>query len=147
MERIKYLQILNNIKEEAKTAPPGILSQGKSMDNYIGHTVVNLSDMTLTTEQTKALEKGLTVCPTPGPPNKSQIWTDFKEFHRRLCLKYHFHKVNGHFDHLTSEEPELVGFLASNLEHCENPYKDLHSQFRNKSNWKPPNTHQSLDVF
>ena len=35
MERIKYLQILNNIKEEAKTAPTGILSQGKSMDNYM----------------------------------------------------------------------------------------------------------------
>ena len=43
MERIKYLEILDNIKEEAKTAPPGILPQGKSMDNYIGHTVINLS--------------------------------------------------------------------------------------------------------
>ena len=28
-----------------------------------------------------------------------------------------------------------------------NPYKDLHSQFKEKSNWKPPNTHQSLEVF
>ena len=30
-----------------------------------------------------------------------------------------------------------MGFLAANLDECENPYKDLHS----------PNTHQSLDVF
>ena len=71
MERIKYLEILNKIKEDAKTAPPGILPQGKSMDNYIGHTVINLYDVTLTPEQTKALEKGLTFCPTPGAPDKS----------------------------------------------------------------------------
>ena len=64
MERIKYPEILNKI-EEAKTAPP-CLPQEKSMDNYIGHTVINLSDVTLTTEQTKALKKGLTFCPTPG---------------------------------------------------------------------------------
>ena len=106
------------------------------MDNYIGHTVINLSDVTLTPEQTKALEKGLTFCPTPGAPDKSQIWTDFKEFHRRLCLKYHFHKDHGHFDHLNPEEAELVGFLAANLDKCENLYTDL-----------PPNTHQLLDVF
>ena len=117
------------------------------MDNYIGHTVINLSDLELSPEQTTALEKGLTFCPTPGPPSKSKIWTDFKEFHRRLCLQYHFHKDNGHFDHLSTEDAELVGFMAANLDECENPYKDLHSQFRNKSTWKPPNIHQSLDVF
>ena len=147
MERINYLGILDKIKEEAKLAPPGILPKGKSMDNYIGHTVINLSDVTLTTTQKQVLEKGLTFCPTPGPPDKSKIWTDFKEFHRRLGLKYHFHKDNGHFDHLSTEEAELIGFLAANLDEGENPYKDLHSQFKNKSTWKPPNIHQSLDIF
>ena len=44
-------------------------------------------------------------------------------------------------------EAELVGFMAANLDECENPYKDLHSQFRNKNTWKPPNIHLSLDVF
>ena len=117
------------------------------MDSYIGHTVVNLSDIQLTPDQYSALEKGLTFCPTPGPPDKSKIWSDFKDFYRRLCLKYHFHKDNGHFDHLTPEEADLVGFLAHNLDESENPYKDIHSQFKNKSNWKPPNTHQSLEVF
>ena len=73
--------ILNQIKEEAKIAPPGILPKGKSMDSHIGHTVINLSDTTLTKAQISALEKGLAFCPTPGPPNKSQIWTDFKEFY------------------------------------------------------------------
>ena len=40
-----------------------------------------------------------------------------------------------------------MGFLAANMEECENPYKDLHTQFRNNSTRKPPNTHQSVDVF
>ena len=116
MEKINYLGILDTIKEEAKLAPPGILPKGKSMDSYIGHTVVNLSDIQLTPDQYSALEKGLTFCPTPGPPDKSKIWSDFKDFYRRLCLKYHFHKDNGHFDHLTTEEADLVGFLAHNLD-------------------------------
>ena len=102
MERINYLSILDTIKEEAKTASPGILPKGKSMGSFIGHTVINLSDISLTPDQLSALEKGLTFCPTPGPTDKSKIWTDFKAFHRRLCLKYHFHKDNGHFDYLNS---------------------------------------------
>ena len=76
--------ILNKIKEEAQTCPPGILPKGKSMDSVVGRTVIKLSDTTLTKAQISALEKGLTFCPTPGPPNKSKIWMDFKEFHRRL---------------------------------------------------------------
>ena len=55
MERINYLGILDTIKEEAKLAPPGILPKGKSMDSYIGHTVVNLSDIQLTPDQYSAL--------------------------------------------------------------------------------------------
>ena len=41
----------------------------------------------------------------------------------------------------------MIGFLASNLEENEDPYEDIHSQFKDKSHWKPPNIHQSLDVF
>ena len=80
-------EMLNEIKEGAKIAPPpGIIPKGKTMDSLVGHTVINLPDITLTENQVSALEKGLTFCPTPGPPNKAKIWTDFKEFHRRLCL-------------------------------------------------------------
>ena len=68
MEMINYLGILDTIKEEAKVSPPGILPKGKSMDNYIGHTVKNQSDITLTPRQNT--EKGLTFCPTPGPHDK-----------------------------------------------------------------------------
>ena len=41
----------------------------------------------------------------------------------------------------------MVGFLASNLEESENPYKAIHSKFTEKSNWKPTNPRQSLEVF
>ena len=52
--------VLMRIKEDATIAPPGILPKWKSMDSYIGHTVINLSDHTLTDAQVSALEKGLT---------------------------------------------------------------------------------------
>ena len=138
---------LDSIKEQAKIAPPGILPKGKSMDSHIGHTVINLSDTTLTKAQVSALEKGLTFCPTPGPPNKAQIWTDFKEFHRRLCLKFHFYNDNNKFDHLSDDEVSLINFMADNLEQEMNPYKHLHKRFVDKSTWKPNRVHQSLDIF
>ena len=98
--------ILNKIK--AKIAPPGILRKGKSMDSLVSHRVINLSDTALTKTHVSALEKGQTFCPTPGPPNKSQIWMDFKEFHRRFCLKFHFYNDNQVFDHLSDQEVDLI---------------------------------------
>ena len=139
--------ILKRIKEEAITVPPGILPKGKTMDSYIGHTVINLSDTTLTEAQVSALENGLTFCPTPGPPNKSLIWTDFKEFHIRLCLKFHFYNDNQMFDHLSDNELDLINFMANNLDQEMDPYKDLHKGSVNKSTWKPNRVHQSLDIF
>ena len=35
-------EILNQIKEEAQTAPPGILPKGKTMDSLVGHTCLTL---------------------------------------------------------------------------------------------------------
>ena len=83
MDRLKSISLLAKIKEEATIAPPGILPKGKSMDSFLGHTVINLSDVNLSEDQVSALQKGLTFCPTPGPPNKSKIWLDFKDFYRR----------------------------------------------------------------
>ena len=147
MERIKYQATLQAIKEQATKASPGMLPSNKTMDSYIGHTVINLSDIELTTDQISALQKGLTFCPTPSAPNKALIWNDFKDFHRRLCLKAHFHKDNGHLNHLSPEENELIEFMASNMDEFENPYEDIHRQFINKSTWKPQGIHTSLEVF
>ena len=84
-------QTLENIKEQAKTFPPGILRPGQNFDSHIGHTVINLSNVTLTEPQVKVLEKGLTFCPTPHyTPDLSNIWSDIKEFQRKLELTRFF---------------------------------------------------------
>ena len=136
-------EILNRIKEEAKIAPPpGILPKGKTMESLVSHTVISLTE-----SQVLTLEKGLTFCPTPGPPNKAKIWTDFKEFHRRLCLKFHFYNDNQQFDHLSDHQIELINFMAENLDEETSPYQKIHSKFVNKSTWNPNRVHQSLDIF
>ena len=136
--------VISALKRETTQCRPGILPPGKSMKSLIGHTVVNISDSHLTKHQIEAPEKGLTFSPTPGPPNKSLIWIDFKDFHRRLVLKHHFYNDNQLLD---QKDLELVQFLSDNLDDNENPLKKLHAPFRNKSNWKPTNTHISLNVF
>ena len=73
MERINYLGILNTIKEEAKSASPGILPKGKSMNNDIGHTVTNISDITLTPSAVLSFGKRPYFCPTSGAPDKQKI--------------------------------------------------------------------------
>ena len=89
-----FVDTIAELKKAALTSRLGILPPGKSMQSLIGHTVVNISDLHLTKPQIEALEKGLTFCPTPGAPNKAAIWTDFKDFHRRLILKHHFYNDN-----------------------------------------------------
>ena len=133
--------ILDQIKKDSQSFPPGILPPGKTMDSLIGHTVINISDTNLDTTQIEALQKGLTFCPTLGPPTKSWIWKDFKAFHRRLVLQHHFYNDN---NILNSNDRELVSILVSNLDSNENPYHHIHSKFRPKSNWMPNNTPISL---
>ena len=136
--------ILDQIKSDASNFKPGILPPGKSFESLIGHTVINISDYELTNHQTSALEKGLTFCPTPGPPDKGQIWNDFKDFHRRLVLKHHFYNDNNLLD---KEDRELVQMLADSLEEETDPHHAIHKKFNPKSNWKPMNTHVSLNTF
>jgi hypothetical protein len=81
-----------NIKQEVLFRSPGILKEEdeEKFNNLIGKTVINLSDHPLTPDQEKILQFGLTFCPSPGRPDFSEIWTDFKEFYRRLELKKFF---------------------------------------------------------
>ena len=57
MEGYNFQEILNRVKEEAKIAPPGFLQKGKTMESLIGHTVINLSDETLSKNTSKCLRK------------------------------------------------------------------------------------------
>ena len=72
------------------------------MQNYIDHTVTNLSDIELNSGQLK----GLTFYLTPHNVNKALTWDDFEEFYRRLCLKYHF-QDNGHLDPLSTQDTPI----------------------------------------
>ena len=136
--------ILDQIKHDAQNLKPGILPPGKNFESLIGNTVINISDSTLTPHQVSALEKGLTFCPTPGNPDKSKIWNDFKDFHRRLVLKHHFYKDNNLLD---KEDKNLVDMLTDMLVENEDPHHLIHKQFNPKSTWRPTNTHVSLNGF
>ena len=62
----------------------GILPPGKRMVDYIGRSVINLSDIDLTPSQSSALSKGLTFCPTPWEPDMSQIIQNLENFFRKM---------------------------------------------------------------
>ena len=105
-------------------SPPGILAPGKSLDDQLGHSVVNLSDVHLTKCQVEVLQKGLTFCPTPAAPDIVRLWDDLTDFTRRLRLKRHFHDIN-----------------TTDKEGVRNPFK-------NKSTWTPPEgTDHILEAF
>ena len=80
------MDILAQIKENSQNYPPGILPPGKTMDSLIGHTVINISDTPLDKPQIEALQKGLTFCPTPGPPQKSLIWKDIEDWYYSITF-------------------------------------------------------------
>ena len=62
------------IELAALDSPPGILPPDTEFESYIGHNVINISNIDLNEHQVSALEKGLTFCPTPKGPDKSEIW-------------------------------------------------------------------------
>ena len=83
-----------------KPTPPGgstprggILRPGQTMLSHIGHSVINLSTIDLTENQTKALTKGLTFCPTPWEPDMSSIINNLEDFFRKMRLKVYFHTL------------------------------------------------------
>jgi hypothetical protein len=61
--------IIDRVSQVTQNIPIGILRPGQKFDNHIGHSVVNLSDISLSETQISILEKGLTFCPAPGPPD------------------------------------------------------------------------------
>ena len=136
----------------ALNAQPGILPKDTKFESYIGHNVINLSNVHLTEHQIRALEKGLTFCPTPNAPDKSQIWEDFKEFHRRLELMQFFKPQENQPEVNISQS--IIDFMNENAKtECNestiesDPYKEIHKNFKNKSSWKPSPPNKTLDSF
>ena len=119
MSSLEDKHFLDTLRNEARESQPGILPKDTRFDSYIGHTVINLSSTTLNQNQIKALEKGLTFCPTPGPPEKLQIWLDFKEFLRRLELVEFFNR-----DQKDTKDPiddqSIINFMNQNAQEDSN---------------------------
>ena len=85
------------------------------------YSVVNLSNVTLTHDETQLLVRGLTFCPTQRQINWSEVNEDFDEFARRLRITEFFH------DDVSSDEPNA---------------------FHPKSLWTPPtNRDDALNAF
>ena len=115
--------------------------------------MINLSNTPLDHIRVKALEKGLTFCPTPGTPDKSQIWQDFKEFHRRLELVEFFNRDKKDTNDPINDQ-SIINFMNQNaqadLDDSDiETAKSLEIQkiFKPKSDWRlnPPN--RTLEIF
>ena len=137
---------MDNFKERIELAAlygtPGILYENTKFDIYIGHNVMNISQVSLTEHQVTALEKGFTFCPTPGAPDKSQIWDDFKEFHRRLELMQFFNPNQSNTKLNISQSiidftNEYTGVTTTDFHTLADPHRDIQELLRSKSCWKP----------
>ena len=80
MSSIEAPDFLDTHRNEAKNSQPGILPKNTNFESYLD--TLSLISLIL------ILEKGLTFCLKPGPPDKSQIWLDFKEFHRLELMEF-----------------------------------------------------------
>ena len=101
----------------------GILAPGSTATSLLGYSVVNLSDTPLSVAQIQALEKGITFCPTPGPPQITNLWGDLNEFFRRLRITRYFADID-------------------------DDVSPSYTPFRPKSDWTPPEGNDPvLDVY
>ena len=140
-----------DIELAAMNAPPGILPPNTKSESFIGHNVINISNYVFNECQLKVLEKGLTFSPTPSGPDKSEIWNDFKEFHRILELAQFFKPTNEKFDLEITQS--IIDFMNKNAQEesedtpTDDPYNEIHQTFKNKSCWRPNLPNKTLDTF
>ena len=153
MSSIESPDFLETLKTEAKHSQPGILPKNTKFESYIGHNVINLSNIILEENQIRALEKGLPFCPTPGLPDKSQIWLDFKEFHRRLEVMEFFSRYCNDKEDININQ-SIIDFMNLNAndtdideQNEEALNKEIQSKFKLKSSWRPCPPNRTLDIF
>ena len=76
------------------------------------NTVVNLSTVSLSEDETKVLSKGLNVCPTPSNIDNMKLGDDLDNFARTLRIKEYFgnkdKEVDNEADSDTSDSEEEI---------------------------------------
>ena len=141
------------LRLEAQPAKPGILPPNTKFESYIGHTVINILNIDFTEPQVKAFVKRLTFCPTPGPPNKAQIWLDFKAFHHRLEPTHDF---STNIPTITNTEIDQSSIDFMNQNAKDSDYSDtsnsdnedrIKKKFVPNSGWRPYPPNKTLKTF
>ena len=138
--RFNFLDIL---RSEAKESRPGILPKDTKFESYIGQAVINLSNTPLDQNQIKALGKGPIFCPTPGPPDKSQIWLHLKEF-----VEFFNRDKKEVADPLYN--PSIIDFIYQIVQEDlteTTKNKEVQQKFKPKSSWRPYPPNRALEIF
>ena len=128
----------------------GILKPGQTMSDYVGLSVINLSDIDLTEHQAMGLSKGLSFCPTPWEPDMSAIISNLDQFFRKMRLKAHFHKLDMEVQNqakLFGNKPSQSVPKTPSQALPKSGHRAIWKNFRGKSNFMPPNTEDILESF
>ena len=117
-------EILNILEQLQGSANQRVecTEQCRLTGNFVPDTVFNLSNKVLSDTEIRVLEKGLDFAPIQNKLNEPELRRDFKEFCRRMRLKWHFRN---------EPTPEFSDRPA----------------FSPKSLWNPPTGYPNLEVF
>ena len=118
-------------------------SNNNNQSNRPITSIVNLSNHTLTADQTSLLNKGLNFCPTPGEPDISSLRCDLNSFHRSLRIKHFFQNQNENLLGQTQNSTLQTTPPPILLNRDDDVFND--PKFRNKSTWKPPQGPPTLE--
>ena len=114
---------LNPVKNKSQISIPSVqMEECRLSGSFVSDTVFNLSRNVLTGTEIKVLEKGLDFAPILRKLNEPELQRDFKDFCRRMRLKWNF-----------GDEPT--------------PFFSEQPSFSPKSSWSLTVGHPNLEVF
>jgi len=132
--------------------PPVTGNDDEVSSKLTSATVVNLSNVVLTSVQNSLLEKGLNFCPTPGEPDLGQLAKDLEKFHISLKRKAFF-ESDRDTNFQKSIKPKLTEGLHVVTDIIQNtrvstdkpPFE--HTKFKNPSTWVPQSCPANLETY
>lgn len=107
-------------------------------------SVVNLSCVTLSSDQTSLLSKGLNFCPTPGEPDFRETRADVDKLHLQMRRKLFFLELNDDLTNPDSSQTTPLGTQVSNTDLSNLPFS--HTKFKSPSRWNPQGN-TALETF
>ena len=86
----ELISILEELQNNTVTVSHNSTGTTRLTGHFCLDTVFNLSNRVLTDAEINVLEKGLDYAPIQNKINEPELRTDFEEFCRKMCLKWHF---------------------------------------------------------